>query len=409
MNLETVDTNKLNMIAVISEPHRVFLVQDEASGKVYVKKFLDVYNIDVYRRLYDRPVAGTPRIFACEEKFGKLILIEEYISGRTLRDMIDSGSISSDKIWEYTLKLCNTLEKLHEMHPPVIHRDIKPSNVIITSYDYPILIDFNAAKSFNGETASDTLLLGTPGYAAPEQFGFGSSSPRTDIYGMGMLLKEMVLSCAEHTDQFDEIIEKCTRMEPKERFQSAVQLRDAIIHLKDVSQARGEERVKPDLSVPQATETGDSVKLSEIVGIPETSRIGENQKTSGTDQSFKPLASDEISGTSRRRFLPPGFRTLSPWKMIIGVLGYLLILALSLTLEVKDVSGFQLWFERITCLLMMLSVVCVCTDYLGVQHLFVMCRHRNKLIHGIGVVVFAVIVVSMIFLGMILIEMIFLS
>lgn len=382
MNLETVDTNKLNMIAVISEPHRVFLVQDEASGKVYVKKLLDVYNIDVYRRLYDHPVAGTPRIFACEEKFGKLILIEEYISGRTLRDMIDSGSISSDKIWEYALKLCNTLEKLHEMHPPVIHRDIKPSNVIITSYDYPILIDFNAAKSFNGEAASDTLLLGTPGYAAPEQFGFGSSSPRTDIYGMGMLLKEMVLSCAEHTDQFDEIIEKCTRMEPKERFQSAVQLRDAIIHLKDVPQARGEERVKPDLSVPQATETGDSVK---------------------------PLASDEISGTSRRRFLPPGFRTLSPWKMIIGVLGYLLILALSLTLEVKDVSGFQLWFERITCLLMMLSVVCICTDYLGVQHLFIMCRHRNKVIHGIGVMVFAVLVVSMFFLGMILIEMIFLS
>lgn len=382
MNLETVDTNKLNMIAVISEPHRVFLVQDEASGKVYVKKLLDVYNIDVYRRIYDHPVAGTSRIFACEEKFGKLILIEEYISGRTLQDMIDSGSISSDKIWEYTLKLCNTLEKLHEMHPPVIHRDIKPSNVIITSYDYPILIDFNAAKSFDGETASDTLLLGTPGYAAPEQFGFGSSSPRTDIYGMGMLLKEMVLSCAEHTDQFDEIIEKCTRMEPKERFQSAVQLRDAIIHLKDVPQARGEERVKPDLSVPQATETGDS---------------------------FKPLASDEISGTSRRRFLPPGFRTLNPWKMIIGVLGYLLILALSLTLEVKDVSGFQLWFERITCLLMMLSVVCICTDYLGVQHLFVMCRHRNKVIHGIGVMVFAVLAVSLMFLGMILIEMIFLS
>ena len=88
--------------------------------------------------------------------------------------------------------LCNILEALHSMTPPIIHRDIKPSNIIITSYNYAMLLDFNAAKQFSGQNESDTVLIGTPGYAAPEQYGFGSSSPKTDIYSLGIVLREML-------------------------------------------------------------------------------------------------------------------------------------------------------------------------------------------------------------------------
>lgn len=76
------------------------------------------------------------------------------------------------------IMLCNILNALHSMTPPIIHRDIKPSNIIITSYNYAMLLDFNAAKQFSGQNESDTVLIGTPGYAAPEQYGFGSSSPK---------------------------------------------------------------------------------------------------------------------------------------------------------------------------------------------------------------------------------------
>lgn len=90
--------------------------------------------------------------------------------------------------------LCEILEKLHSVTPPIVHRDTKPSNIIITNYEHVVLLDFNAAKYFADTDTADTILLGTKGYAAPEQYGFGSSTPQTDIYALGILLKELVKS-----------------------------------------------------------------------------------------------------------------------------------------------------------------------------------------------------------------------
>ena len=78
--------------------------------------------------------------------------------------------------------------------PPIIHRDIKPSNIIITAYNRAVLLDFNAAIYYSCQSTEDTILLGTQGYASPEQYGFGSSSPQTDIYSMGILFRELLNS-----------------------------------------------------------------------------------------------------------------------------------------------------------------------------------------------------------------------
>lgn len=127
--------------------------------------------------------------------------------------------------------LCNILEALHSMTPPIIHRDIKPSNIIITSYNYAMLLDFNAAKQFSGQNESDTVLIGTPGYAAPEQYGFGSSSPKTDIYSLGIVLREMLGSITPVPDiapilhRLNLIAERCTQMTPAARYQSVVELK----------------------------------------------------------------------------------------------------------------------------------------------------------------------------------------
>lgn len=136
---------------------------------------------------------GIPRIIEYLEEDNRLILIEEYISGCSLQDMIDDGKLSLTDIFCYMLELCNILEILHAHSPAIIHRDIKPSNIIITNYNKAVLLDFNAAKYYS-EQEKDTMLLGTQGYAAPEQYGFGASSPQTDIYSLGILLKEMTTS-----------------------------------------------------------------------------------------------------------------------------------------------------------------------------------------------------------------------
>ena len=89
---------------------------------------------------------GIPRIIEYLEEDNRLILIEEYISGCSLQDMIDDGKLSLTDIFCYMLELCNILEILHAHSPAIIHRDIKPSNIIITNYNKAVLLDFNAAK-----------------------------------------------------------------------------------------------------------------------------------------------------------------------------------------------------------------------------------------------------------------------
>ena len=216
-------------IAAINEPHHVYLVQHQETKKIAIKKVLDVYNLAVYAELYRNPVAGTPRIINYCEETGQLTVIEEYISGTSLQDKIRHADISPNEMLQYMLDLCAILEQLHQHNPAIIHRDVKPSNVIITSYNRAVLLDFNAAKYHTAAKDSDTILLGTQGYAAPKQYGFGQSSPQTDIYSMGILLKEMAEASHCQNPYIDAVTAKCTQMNPAERYQSIGELRQALL------------------------------------------------------------------------------------------------------------------------------------------------------------------------------------
>ena len=222
------------IISALNEEHKVYLVQSALSGNIYVQKILDVYNIRVYEYLYRNPVAGIPRLINYYEDGNQLIVIEEYISGTSLQEKIDNSDLSVSDIRSYMIMLCNILNALHSMTPPIIHRDIKPSNIIITSYNYAMLLDFNAAKQFSGQNESDTVLIGTPGYAAPEQYGFGSSSPKTDIYSLGIVLREMlgsitpVPNIAPILHRLNMIADRCTQMTPATRYQSVAELKNAV-------------------------------------------------------------------------------------------------------------------------------------------------------------------------------------
>lgn len=240
-------------IAPINERHQVYLVRHQESGRLFVKKILSVYSADIYRKIRCHPVEGIPVIAAACEEDGRLTVIEEFISGTPLSDLIDltrrsgtapydppenecpSSAIPNDpltipRIGRYMIRLCEILERLHSLDPPVIHRDIKPSNIMVTACDTVVLLDLNAARFYSGSPGrrTDTRLLGTHGYAAPEQYGFRESSPQTDLYAVGMTLKEAVdaLPCEDHT--FDAVIRKCTQMDPSKRYASAGALKAAI-------------------------------------------------------------------------------------------------------------------------------------------------------------------------------------
>lgn len=220
-------------IATLSEEHQIYIVQHIETKKVYLKKTLKVYNLAVYEQLFKFPVKNIPRIYAMYEHENLLTIIEEYISGDTLQEVIDlCGSVSESDAVSYSIRLCDILIALHSQDPVLIHRDIKPSNIILTEDERIILIDLNAARQCISEKERDTRLIGTEGYAAPEQFGFGNSSCQTDIYAVGNLIKALLgldsNSSMKVSPKLSAVINKCLEMNPKDRYQSASLLKAAL-------------------------------------------------------------------------------------------------------------------------------------------------------------------------------------
>lgn len=123
-------------------------------------------------------------------------LVMEYIPGTTLEEYLQNtasgGYCSVERTLKIGIALCLILEYLHYCRPPLIFRDVKPANVMITPRRKLYLIDFGIARSFAPSKIKDTTPLGSPGYAAPEQYGRGQSDARTDIYGLGMTLQTLL-------------------------------------------------------------------------------------------------------------------------------------------------------------------------------------------------------------------------
>ncbi|MCI5792203.1 MAG: serine/threonine protein kinase [Lachnospiraceae bacterium] len=225
-------------IGVLNKEHDLYIFQHIETGKIYIKKLMTVYNLAVYEQLFKHPIKNVPRIYAMYENNGLLTVIEEYTSGDTLQEILDiHGPLSEAEAISYTMQLCDILSEMHSLKTPIIHRDIKPSNIILTEDGRVILIDLNAARLYTGPKGGDTRLIGTVGYAAPEQFGFRSSSPQTDIYATGVLLTELIgcplendKSSSNHriSHKLGKIIDRCLRMEPSKRYNSAYALKTAL-------------------------------------------------------------------------------------------------------------------------------------------------------------------------------------
>lgn len=342
-------------IATINEAHNVFLVQHQETNKICVKKILDVYNISIYEYLKKHYITGTPRIIDYCEENNQLILIEEYIQGKSLQEKMESGELTSSALKKYVCELCDILERLHSLSPAIVHRDIKPSNILINQSNQVILVDFNASKYLTNRETEDTVLLGTKGYAAPEQYGFGSSTPQTDIYALGILMKEATAVLKPNMHDLDAIINKCTEIDPKNRYKNVSAIKSAVM------------KTDRHLDVTPKKETPKGWHA----------------------------------------FLPPGFRTATPWKMLIAVSCYVFIFWLCLFLEVEGEMGFLLWVNRICCLIIMLFVVFSACNYLNVQKLMPLCKSSNPIIKYIGVFLLDSIVVSILLTFLIILETVY--
>ena len=118
----------------------------------------------------------------------------EYVEGKSLQKLLEEGrTFTVREAAEAGLQLCSIMEQLHGQNPPMIFRDLKPANILVRPDGQYMLVDYGAVRKLRKSAGSDTLQLGTEGYAAPEQFGgWEQSNERTDIYGIGAVLHHMI-------------------------------------------------------------------------------------------------------------------------------------------------------------------------------------------------------------------------
>lgn len=230
--------DKYRMLSCLknSSDKRVFLIESkEDCQKKFILKIAEGKYCALLEKEYHmleklscEVTVPKPVNFICKDRTG--YLVREYISGDTLADKVAKGQISGEEVYSCVRMVCRTIEKLHSLTPPVILRDIKPENIIIKDGEC-VIIDYDAAREYNKNATTDTEFIGTKNTAAPEQYGYGQSNIRTDVFAIGKLMTYML------TGDYDEskiskvkarrIIRKCTKFSPDKRYKSAAAIAKA--------------------------------------------------------------------------------------------------------------------------------------------------------------------------------------
>ena len=195
-----------------------------ADERIYIRKTLP-YENHAYLALRDLQAEQLLQIYQVLLAEGKTYVIEEYISGTTLQELLDKrGPLAEAQVRDIALQLTEALAVLHKKK--IIHRDIKPANIILRENGQAVLIDFGAARVLTREGARDTCILGTPYFAPPEQYGFAATDVRSDFYALGMTLRELLGD--NYHGSLEQAIERCTEFDPERRVASAAELQELL-------------------------------------------------------------------------------------------------------------------------------------------------------------------------------------
>ena len=266
-----------------------FLVKNRQTGKIAVAKYVDASVLPVYEKLAKINNRHIEKVYQCacgrkSEFDGKeeALVITEYISGISLREyMENNGLLQEEAVCNLVGQLLEILQVVHAQG--IVHRDINPDNIMISGDGVLKLIDFGIAREMKAGKNQDTTILGTVGYAAPEQFGFMQTDERTDIYAVGVLMNKMLTGYFPGEQLYAKepmrkVICRCTAMDLRQRYLN-------------VNEVAGE--------------------LAKVMSIP--------------TQTCTDFYSTQQNVTHDKKFVVswlPGFRTGVVWKNVVAIIGY---------------------------------------------------------------------------------------
>ena len=261
-----------------------------------------------------------------------IYIIEDYIEGETLSTILENnGAQPQELVIEWAMQICEALEYLHTRKPPIIYRDMKPANVMLKPDGNIKIIDFGIAREYKDQSLADTVSLGTKGYAAPEQFGGrGQTDARTDVYCLGVTLYHLLTGqnpCEPPYEIYpirhwnpqlsaglEAIIQKCTQLNPADRYRSCAELLYALHHYEEYGAAyRARQKRKLNvfiitvaasvlclivgfLGLIMRTQTNNADYSQNIIQAEKASTTDEKLQYYSTAVDIKPLVMDAYLG-----------------------------------------------------------------------------------------------------------------
>lgn len=217
---------KYDELSILSDTEkcRTSLMRNRDTGEIVVKKIMQKNSFPIYHQLKEMHHKNIVNVLECFDDEEQCIAIEEYVNGKRIDDYCADRMLNFYEGIRLGIDICNGLEVIHQKG--IVHRDIQPRNIIISNEGTLKLIDFDISRQNNGNKRKDTELLGTAGYAAPEQYGFSQTSNRSDIYSVGVVLKEIFQQKGFlSNEKLNRIIGKCMEIDPENRYASVVELR----------------------------------------------------------------------------------------------------------------------------------------------------------------------------------------
>ena len=320
----------------LREEKTMQLVRDQDNGRIGVKKVVSSELQSVYLFLKQHSGNYIPQIYECISDGDKLIVVEEYLTGKNLEEWMQEGKrFDIQEVAQIICELCRALKPLHDANPPLICRDLKTENVMLTADGRIKLIDFNIAR-------------------------------RTDIYALGVLFNYLLIGKLPVEELAagipGRLIRRCIAMNPDDRYQSVDEL--------------SEDMRKNDLYFGKTME-----------------------KRALYEQKYQGMRQKASQDTGDAWWKIPGFRSNNVWKMACAALGYLFlsVLCFSMTVTSKDgsqMTGMQLYINRICIFASQIGSVFVIGNYRGIREKIPFLNPQNKILRILlDVVIYCVLVI----------------